>query len=110
MKKVRIKEHAWIAKMAAKKLGYRQIAIVVGNTIYLHHTSAKHFINSKRWLLHELKHVEQYEEHGFVVFLFKYLIGYIGRGYYYNKYEAEARAAEKDERLLYKYEVLTNIR
>lgn len=109
MMKVRVKENAWIAKMAAKKLGYTHIAIVLGNTIYLHNTSVKSFLSSKRWVIHELKHVEQFEEHGFFGFLCKYFVEYIRKGYYQNKFEVAARKAETDERLMKKYLILANV-
>lgn len=108
MKKVRIRENSWIAKVAAKKLRFGYVAIVIGRTIYLYNTSAAHFLSVQRWKIHELKHVEQYEEHGILGFLVKYFIEYLKNGYYQNRFEVEARAAEKDERLLQKYLILTN--
>jgi hypothetical protein len=91
---VRIKENSWIARIAAWKLGVRGVAMVLGNTIHLYHTSATAFLNSPRWLRHELCHVRQFREHGFWLFLVKYLWESIRHGYYNNKYEIEARAAE----------------
>jgi hypothetical protein len=108
VKKVRIKEGSWIAKVAAKKLRFGYVAIVVGRTIHLYNTSAVHFLSVPRWILHELKHVEQYEEHGFFGFLIKYFIEYLKNGYYENRFEVEARAAEKDKRLLKKYSIFPN--
>lgn len=58
--KVRIKENAFVAKLAAGKLKSARVAIVFGHTIYLHNTSKEEFLNDKTWVLHELKHVEQY--------------------------------------------------
>ena len=78
---------------------------MVGRTIYLHNVSKGHFLASRRWVLHELKHVEQFEEHGLLRFLTKYLLEYVRKGYYQNRYEVEARMAERDERLLLKYEI-----
>jgi hypothetical protein len=103
--KVRIKENSWIAKLAARKLGYTQLAIVLGKTVYLHNTTKSHFIANKRWVIHELKHVEQFEQHGFTGFLLKYLLEYARNGYYQNKYEVEARLAERNEELLRKYKI-----
>ena len=110
MRKVKIKEQAWIARIAARKLGYTHIAMVIGRTIYLHNTPVNHFLGSPRWILHELKHVEQFEEHGFIPFLYKYLVEYLRNGYYQNRFEIEARKAEKEDRLLLKYELLVNTR
>ena len=90
-----IKENSWIAKIAAAKLGTKRVAIVIGKTIHLHNTSEQEFLHDKRWVKHELCHVRQFSEHGFVPFIFKYLWESIKHGYYNNKYEAEAREAEK---------------
>ncbi|HRO43217.1 MAG TPA: DUF4157 domain-containing protein [Flavipsychrobacter sp.] len=106
MKSVRIKENAWIAKIAAKKLGVAQLAIVIGRTIFLHNVSEIQFLSNKRWLMHELKHVAQYEEHGMIGFLCKYIFESIKSGYRQNKYEVAARKAETDESLLTRYKVL----
>jgi hypothetical protein len=108
VKKVRIRENAWVARIAAKKLRFSYVAIVIGHTIYLHNTTITHFVSIRRWTTHELKHVEQYEEHGFLGFLIKYFIEYLKNGYYNNRFEIEARAAENDERLLKKYSIFTN--
>jgi hypothetical protein len=44
---------------------------------------------------HELEHIRQYRTYGLVSFVILYLIESLKRGYYNNKYEVEARAAEK---------------
>lgn len=103
--KVHIRERSWLAKLAARRLGYQQIAMVVGRTIYLHNSSRSSFLQNRRWLIHELKHVEQWQQHGYPGFLWKYLREYMRNGYYYNKYEVEARNAEHDVGLLKKFEV-----
>jgi hypothetical protein len=95
--KCSIKENAFIARLAAWKLNARQVAIVIGHTIYLHNTSKATFLNNLRWLRHELKHVQQFEEHGFLPFIVKYLWESMKSGYTNNRYEVEARAAENDE-------------
>ncbi len=91
----RIKENSWIAKIAAKKLKSDTAAIVIGKTIHLHNTSTENFLKDKRWLKHELCHVEQFKRHGFLPFILKYLFESLKKGYYNNKYEVEAREAEK---------------
>ena len=91
-----IKENSIIARIAAAKLGSRQVAIVIGKTIHLHNTSAKDFLANSRWVRHEVAHVRQFRRYGFLPFLFKYLLESIKTGYYKNKYEAEARDAEFD--------------
>ena len=90
----KIKENSWIAKIAAYKLKADSVAIVIGSTIHLHNTSRENFKKNERWLKHELKHVQQFHEHGFITFIFKYLVESIRNGYYNNRFEKEARLAE----------------
>lgn len=94
MRKIQIKENSIFARIAAKVLNTDQMAMVLGRTIHLHKTSTEEFLADKRWYNHELKHIEQFEQHGFIPFLFKYAIESIKNGYYNNKYEIEARKAE----------------
>ncbi|RYZ49937.1 MAG: DUF4157 domain-containing protein [Sphingobacteriales bacterium] len=103
---VRIKEQSWVARLAARKLGFPQVALVIGNTIHLYNTTRQEFLKSPRWLTHELKHVEQYRQNGTLPFLIKYLFESLKNGYYRNKYEMEARAAETDEHLLKEYKIV----
>lgn len=103
---VHIKENAPLARFAARKLKSDRIAIVIRKTIYLHHTSKAQFTSNRRWLLHELMHVEQFQRHGFLRFIMLYLLEYLKKGYYHNRFEAEARAAEDDEHLLSHYEII----
>ena len=70
---VQIKENSWVAKLAAKKMHADKVAIVFGNTIHLHNTSRKEFLNDSDWVCHELKHVQQYQQNGFAGFISKYL-------------------------------------
>lgn len=91
---VYIKENSWVAKLAAGKMRSENVAIVFGNTIHLHGVSRTYFLSRDNWVKHELKHVEQYKRYGYWTFLFKYLAEWVRKGYYNNKFEAEARAAE----------------
>ena len=86
--------------MAAAKLKSDKVAIVFGDTIHLHNTSRTEFLNDKEWVCHELKHVQQYKQNGFVGFITKYLFDSAKNGYYNNKFEVEARENEKNEELL----------
>ena len=104
--KVRIKENAWVAKLAAKKMKADKVAIVFGSTIHLHNTSRHEFLNDSDWLCHELKHVEQYQQNGFVGFIFKYFFDWIKNGYQNNRFEIEARKSEKDQLLIDKMELI----
>lgn len=91
---ITIKENSWLAKAAAKKLHATSVAMVLGNTIHLHNTSKKDFLQNTAWVKHELCHVQQFRQHGFFMFVIKYLYECIKAGYYNNKYEVEAREAE----------------
>ncbi|MBC7826843.1 MAG: DUF4157 domain-containing protein [Chitinophagaceae bacterium] len=89
-----IKENSFIARIAAWKLRSTQIAIVIGNTIHLHNTSRGEFLSNECWLNHEMEHIRQYRKHGFIPFVVSYLIESLTNGYFNNKYEVAARAAE----------------
>ncbi|SRR6266480_6559996 len=91
----RIKENSFIARIAAWKLHSKRAAIVFGKNIHLHNISSQQFLADKRLMRHELCHVKQYHEHGFLPFLFKYLVESIKHGYFNNRFEKEARAAEE---------------
>jgi hypothetical protein len=91
-----IKENSWIAKLAAKKLRSENVAIVIGNMIHLHHVSKKDFLKNKKWVNHEMCHINQFKKYGFLNFIFRYLWESLRHGYYNNKYEAEARKAENE--------------
>lgn len=89
-----IKENSWLAKIAAWKLKTDSVAMVLGKTIHLHNSSKEDFLMNERWLKHELCHVRQFKEHGYFMFLVKYLWESIKKGYYTNRFEVEARNAE----------------
>lgn len=91
-----IKENSWLAKIAAKKLHTSAVAMVIGKTIYLHNTTAGEFLKDTRWLKHELCHIRQYKQHGTTGFIVKYLWESLKKGYYNNRFEVEARAAENE--------------
>jgi hypothetical protein len=90
-----VKENSWIAKLAAKKLSSENVAIVIGKTIHLHSVSKEDFLKDKNWVKHEMCHIAQFKKYGYFNFIAKYLIESIKHGYYNNKYEVEAREAEK---------------
>lgn len=94
-----IKEDSLLARIAAKKLKQDKMAMVLGRTILLHDTTKQEFINNRKWIRHELVHIQQFEKHGYLPFLIKYLAESIKHGYYNNKFEKEARDAEEDESL-----------
>ena len=88
------RENSWIAKAASKKLRSPNMALVLGRTIHLYNCTKEEFLQNKRWVRHELCHIQQFRKYGFCIFLVKYLWESIIHGYYQNKYEIEARACE----------------
>ncbi|MBC7889897.1 MAG: DUF4157 domain-containing protein [Ferruginibacter sp.] len=71
------------------------IAMVLGNTIHLYNISLEDFLQDERLVKHELCHVRQYQQHGFIGFLTRYLWECYRKGYYANKFEVEARETEE---------------
>jgi len=96
---VRIKENSRIAKLAAIKLKAEQVAIVFGTTIHLYGVRKANFLADKSWVCHELKHVLQYQQYGFINFLCRYIWEWIKKGYFMNKFEIEAREQESNNSL-----------
>ena len=90
-----IKENSWLAMLAAKKLNSESVAMVLGKTIHLYGSTKENFLADKRWVKHELCHVKQFDANGYVMFTIKYIWESLRVGYYNNKYEVEAREAEK---------------
>lgn len=91
-----IKENSWVAKLAAKKLKTKNVAIVIGSTIHLYNVTKHHFLQDKKWVKHEACHLKQFHKHGYFAFILKYLWESMRHGYHQNKYEAEARRAEEE--------------
>jgi len=92
-----IKENSWLAKIAAWKLSAGSVAMVLGKTIHLYNASKEDFLKDERWLKHELCHVRQFKEHGYFLFVAKYLWESVQKGYYNNRFEVEARKAEETQ-------------
>lgn len=92
--------------IAAWKLGARKCAIVIGSTIHLHNTSTQELLNNKAWLRHEVCHVRQWKQKGYLVFLIHYLYLSLLKGYRLNPYEVEARAAEENPEMMDGVQVL----
>jgi hypothetical protein len=93
---VSIRENSWLAAVAAFKLGVPSVALTLGKTIHLHKTSRSAFFADKRWVRHELVHIEQFSRYGFWKFIFLYLGESLRNGYYRNRFEVEAREREND--------------
>lgn len=90
-----IKENSWLARIAAFKLGTPSVAMVLGKTVHLYNTTKANFLKDEKWVKHELCHVKQFEQHGYLGYVVKYLWESIRKGYYNNHYEVEARKAEE---------------
>ncbi len=79
---------------------------MLGHTIHIWGVSGEAFVADKKWLCHELKHVEQYEREGYLTFLLKYAAWSAKYGYANNPYEKEARDAETDETILSRFDII----
>ena len=93
---IHIKENSLRAKIAAYYLNQNNVAIVFGRTVYLYKTSKENFLKDKNWVRHELQHIYQYKQYGYINFVFKYLMETFRNGYFNNRFEVEAREKEKD--------------
>lgn len=100
MTKVKIKENSWIARIAAKKLDSKSMAMVIGKTIYLHNSSKEDFLRNKKWVRHEIAHVKQYAQLGTFKFIVLYLLETFNKGYENNAFEVDARQKEMDYSIL----------
>ncbi len=85
-----------MARVAAWKLKASSVAIVLGSTIHLWNSSKAAFLADERWVKHELCHIRQFKQYGFVWFIIQYLWESIKKGYWNNKFEVEARKAEQE--------------
>ena len=97
MAEFKLKENSKRARLAAYYLGFKNVAIVFGRTIFLWNITKQNFLNDKKHLAHELCHVRQYKQYGFFCFIFLYVLESLRKGYYNNKFEVEARAAEENQ-------------
>ena len=98
-----LKEDSLIACIAAWKLGSSSVAIVIGKTVHLYNTTRIDFLANKRWVRHELAHIDQFARYGRVKFVFLYILESIRNGYHNNRFEVEARSCEDDFDLEKKY-------
>lgn len=89
----KIVEKSLFARIARMVLKSSNVAMVLGNRIHLSGVDRHSFIKDEGWLAHELCHIRQFREHGYVRFLWLYLRESMRVGYYNNKYEIEARMA-----------------
>jgi len=95
----KIVEKSVFARVARMFLKSPNVAMVIGSTIYLSGVKKEVFLKNSPWVAHELCHIRQFKEHGFLRFLWLYLLESYRNGYYNNKYEVEAREAGTREAL-----------
>jgi len=95
--RVIVKEHSWLAKLAARRLNPDKVARVIGRTIHLYNTTKTDFLQNQKWVKHELTHIRQYQQYGLLRFLYLYLLESYKNGYYNNRFEVEARDSENLE-------------
>ena len=91
--KYKIVENSPFARIARLVLKSSNVAMVLGKTIHLSGVKRDRFLQDSGWLAHELCHIRQFQEHGYLRFLWLYLRESMRVGYWNNKYEVEARIA-----------------
>lgn len=89
----KIVERSLFARIARMVLKSSNVAMVLGNSIHLSGVDKDTFLKDNGWVAHELCHIRQFKEHGYLRFLWLYLKESMRVGYYNNKYEVEARMA-----------------
>ena len=89
----RIIENALLARFAARVLGGRAAAMVIGRRLLLWGVPAQVFLADVCWRRHEACHVLQYRRYGLAGFLLRYAWQTLRHGYWHNALEVEARAA-----------------
>lgn len=86
-----VKSDSWLGKLACRWLKTHGVAMVLGKTIHVYGIEPEDFLNDTSWLGHEMVHIRQFEEHGFIRFICLYLWEWMKHGYHNNRYEVEAR-------------------
>lgn len=84
-----------IAKAIGKLNGRSRYAVTISKTCTLYSTDKSYVDMSTRWRKHEDAHKAQYEKYGQIKFLILYLWESCKHGYTNNKFEIEAREAER---------------
>ncbi len=94
---VKIVENSLFARIARIVLKSDNVAMVLGNAIHLSGVKKETFLGNRSWVAHEQCHLEQFKKYGFFRFLWLYTIESMKVGYFHNKFEVEARQAEKSQ-------------
>jgi hypothetical protein len=95
-----IKPNSFLARFAAWRMNSPQMAMVIGKTIHLYGVSRDEFLMDPFWVRHEICHVMQYQQLGLIPFLWRYLWECKKVGYYHNRFEVAARAAENNAAIM----------
>lgn len=86
-----IRENSPYAGIAARVLGARAVAMVLGRSIHLHGATRSQFLADRLWVRHELVHILQFRRLGFLRFILLYAWWSLIYGYENNPLEREAR-------------------
>ena len=93
---VKIVENSLCARIARVVLKSDNVAMVLGNAIHLSGVKKEAFLRNHSWVAHERCHLQQFQKYGFYRFLWLYTRESMKVGYFNNKFEVEARLAEKN--------------
>lgn len=97
----RIVENSPFARLARFKLGAANVAMVLGSSIHLSGVSQEDFLRDPFWVAHEMEHIRQFQQHGRLGFLARYLRDWVRHGYYNIPFEVAAREAAELNAHLY---------
>lgn len=90
---LKIIENSLFARLARLVLRSDNVAMVLGTSIHLSGVKKEIFLKNKTWVAHELCHIRQFQQYGFLRFLWLYTLESCKVGYCNNKFEVEARQA-----------------
>lgn len=90
-KRVIVKTDSFLARIACRWMKSNSVAMVMGKTIHVYGARPMDLLNNMDWLLHEMVHIRQFEENGYIRFIGLYLLESMKHGYHNNRYEIEAR-------------------
>ena len=86
----------WVANLFTPGNKKARWASTFGKTIYVRNAKPIDLVNSSQWMRHEVQHLLQFKEKGFVKMCYLYLISYIKVGYEKNVFEIEAELHKRD--------------
>jgi len=100
VRRTRLAIAGWLPRVLSSRIfaGTEIAAITLGRVIYFRKPDFynPHTPHGLAFLAHEIKHVEQFERHGWAVFCFRYFIEYLRHGYGARiSFEAEAFEFER---------------